>query len=141
MLGSFRGLARSLPALGAWGVCALAGCGGAASSSEAELTLQAEDGPFGGTLTIEPPHVGAHRVVLVLNEDAEGSAPLEGAQVMLSPWMPAHGHGSPDVEAHEEEPGVYVAEDVWLNMPGIWDLRVHVDAETQGDLITTIEVP
>jgi nitrogen fixation protein FixH len=122
-------------------MCALAGCSGAASSSEAELMLQAQAGPFAGTLTIEPPHVGAHRVVLVLNESAEGSVPLEGALVMLSPWMPAHGHGSSDVEAHEEEPGVYVADDVWLNMPGIWDLRVRVDAKAQGDLTATIEVP
>lgn len=140
MPGRFRGFAGSVSALGAWGICALAGCG-AASSSEAELMLRAEDGPFAGTLTIESPHVGKHRVVLVLNEDAEGSAPLEGARVTLSPWMPAHGHGTEDVEVFEEEPGVYVTEDVWFNMPGIWDLRVRVEAEEYGDLIATVEVP
>jgi hypothetical protein len=140
MIGHSRGIVGALSALGAWGICALTGCAGAASSSEAELTLRAEDGPFAGTLTIEPPHVGQHRVVLVL-EDREGSAPLEGARVTLSPWMPAHGHGSEDVEVFEEEPGVYVTEDVWFNMPGIWDLRVRVEAEEQGELIATVEVP
>jgi hypothetical protein len=143
MLGCFHGLACRLSALCAWGALSLAGCGGASGSSEAELMLQAEDGPFTGTLTIEPPHVGQHRVVLALSESADGedSAPLEGAIVMLTPWMPAHGHGTPDVEAHEEQPGVYVTEEVWFNMPGIWDLHVHVDAEERGELIATVEVP
>jgi hypothetical protein len=48
------------------------------------------------------------------------------------------------VEAIEEAPGVYVAQDVWLNMPGIWDLRVHVEAGEAleaGELTATIEVP
>jgi hypothetical protein len=138
MLGRSR-FAGSLSALGAFGLCAILGCGSAASSTEAELMLEAEDGPFAGTLTIEPPHVGQHRVVLVLNET--GGEPLEGARVMLSPWMPAHGHGTPDVEAHEQEPGVYVTDEVWFNMPGIWDLHVHVDAEERGELIATVEVP
>jgi hypothetical protein len=143
MLGGLHGLACRLSALSAWGVLALAGCGGARDGSEAELVLQTEDGPFAGTLTIEPPHVGRHRVVIALNEasDGEYGAPLEGAMVRLSPWMPAHGHGSAEVEAFEEEPGVYVAEDVWFNMPGIWDLHVHVDAEERGELIATVEVP
>lgn len=146
MLGRFHGIARRSSALGAWaawGVLALAACGGASDGSEAELMLHAEGGPFAGTLTIEPPHVGQHRVVLVLREtsDRETSAPLEGALVMLTPWMPAHDHGTPEVQAHEEEPGVYVTEEVWFNMPGIWDLHVHVDAEERGELIATVEVP
>jgi len=100
----------------------------------------AEAGPFDGTLTIEPnpPHVGQHRVVITL-DGSDGA--LEGADVMVHPWMPAHGHGTTDVEALEEAPGVYVAEDVWFNMPGVWDLHVQVDAEQAGELIATVEVP
>jgi hypothetical protein len=142
MLGRFRGIARGSRALAAGAALLIAGCGDAASGGS-ELTLRADDGPFEGTLRIEPspPHVGQHHVVLMLSEDPETGEPLEGATVTLSPWMPAHGHGSTDVEAVEDGPGVYVAENVWLNMPGIWDLRVHVDAEEQGDLIATVEVP
>jgi len=117
----------------------LAACGSDAGGA-VDVALRTEQGPFVGTLTIDPnpPHVGEHRVVIMLDESAD---PLEGAAVMLSPWMPAHGHGSTDVDAVEREPGVYVAEHVWLNMPGIWDLRVRVDGEEPGALIATVEVP
>lgn len=136
MLGRFRGIALLSSAL-----ALVAGCGGEPAAAAGELALHADEGPFAGTLMIDAPHVGQHRVVIVLSDDPETSEPLEGAMVRLSPWMPAHGHGSTDVIAHEEEPGVYVADDVWLNMPGIWDLRVHVDAGVEGDLTATIEVP
>jgi hypothetical protein len=146
MLGCFHGIWHRHCALIATALAALAGCGGGGAAAAAEVTLQAEQGPFEGTLMIDPspPHVGQHHVIVVLNSDPDGEQPLEGATVRVSPWMPAHGHGSTDVEAVEEAPGVYVAEDVWLNMPGIWDLRVHVDARDeadQGDLIATVEVP
>jgi hypothetical protein len=119
----------------------LTACGSDADTS-AEVVLMTQEGPWGGTLSIDPnpPHVGQHRVVITLDESAEHAA-LEGAEVLVSPWMPAHGHGTTDVEAVEEAPGVYVAENVWFNMPGIWDLRVHVDADDAGDLIATVEVP
>jgi hypothetical protein len=136
MIGRIHAIAIVISAL-----FGLSACGSDADTS-AEVMLMTQQGPFDGTLTIEPnpPHVGQHRVVITLDEGAEHAA-LEGAEVMLSPWMPAHGHGSTDVEAVEEAPGVYVAEDVWFNMPGIWDLRVHVDADEAGDLIATVEVP
>ena len=135
MLGCFRGVA--------YGICVLIFVSACASdgASAADGQLRPQIGPFEGTLTIEPnpPHVGEHRVVITL--DQLDSAPLEGATVELSPWMPAHGHGSTDVEAVEEAPGVYVAQDVWLNMPGIWDLRVRVEAEALGELTATFEIP
>lgn len=143
MPGRFRGVSCSLCTLAAV-IAVSAGCGSDATM-QAEVMLQAEDGPFEGTLLIDPspPQVGQHHVVMVLSADPEGHEPLEGARVVLSPWMPAHGHGSADVAALEAEPGVYVADDVWLNMPGIWDLRVHVAGDTgdQGDLVATVEVP
>lgn len=144
MLGCFRGIPRTLCALPV-AIAAIAGCGSDATAT-AEVMLHAQDGPFEGTLLIDPspPHVGQHHVVVVLSSDPGGEDPLEGASVRLSPWMPAHGHGTADVEAIEAEPGVYVADDVWLNMPGIWDLRVHVAANgaaEQGDLVATVEVP
>jgi hypothetical protein len=145
MLGCFRAIPQRLCAL-ATVVTALAACGGTDANATAEVMLQAEQGPFEGTLMIDPspPHVGQHQVIVVLSSDPDGQEPLEGATVRLSPWMPAHGHGSTNVDAVEAEPGVYVADDVWLNMPGIWDLRVHVaanDAGEQGDLVATVEVP
>jgi len=138
----FRGFAGSFCVF----VCALfaASACGSDPAMAVDVTLSPQDGPYDGTLTIEPnpPQVGLHHVVLTLDTDPESGEPLEGATVRLSPWMPAHGHGSKDVDAVERAPGVYVAQDVWLNMPGIWDLRVYVEAHSeQGDLIATVEVP
>lgn len=118
----------------------MAGAGCADEGAGPDGVLRAQRGPFDGELTIDPdpPRVGAHRVVVALASDG---TPLEGAAVTISPWMPAHGHGSIDVEATETGPGTYEADDVWLNMPGIWDLRVAVDAEAHGDLLATVEVP
>jgi hypothetical protein len=145
MIGCFREIPQRLCPL-ATAVAALAGgCGGSDATATAEVMLHAEQGPFEGTLRIDPspPHVGQHQVVVVLSSDPDGQEPLEGATVLLSPWMPAHGHGSLDVEAIEAEPGVYMADDVWLNMPGIWDLRVQVASSSaeHGDLVATVEVP
>ena len=135
MIGRFPRIAGTFAALFALGAC------GADAASSTDVVLMTEDGPFDGTLTLEPnpPHVGQHRVVITLDQSDDGA--LEGAAVMVLPWMPAHGHGSPEVEAVEEAPGVYVAEDVLFHMPGVWDLHVHVDAAEAGDLIATVEVP
>jgi len=149
MPGRTREISRRLCAL-PLAMAVLAGCGiascGSNSAAPAEMMLHAQDGPFQGTLLIDPspPQVGLHHVLMVLSRDPDGQEPLEGANVRLSPWMPAHAHGTGDVEAVEAEPGVYVADDVLLHMPGIWDLRVHVDARDaaeEGDLVATVEVP
>jgi hypothetical protein len=63
--------------------------------------------------------------------------------VVVEPWMPAHGHGTHEIDAEEMAPGVYVADAVFFNMSGVWDLRVHVEGEddTAGELIATFDVP
>jgi hypothetical protein len=124
-------------------------CGGCATegAASADGVLRTQTGPFEGTLSIEPapPHVGDHRVVVTLDRMATSddlNTPVEGASVVISPFMPAHGHGSVDVEAIEESEGLYASDEVFLTMPGIWDLHVHVtQGELEGELIATIEVP
>jgi hypothetical protein len=107
-----------------------------------DAELRATDGPFAGMLMIEPnpPKVGDHRVIITL--DAADEA-VEGAHVVVTPWMPVHGHGTTDVVAEEIAPGVYEAEKVFFNMPGLWDLHVHVEAEhdARGELTASFDVP
>jgi nitrogen fixation protein FixH len=117
------------------------GIGCAADMLEPVGSLETEDGEFQGHLEIDPePSVGYHHVELEL-EDDDGE-PLQDAEVTVSPFMPAHGHGSIDVVAEEDAPGLYIAERVWLNMPGRWDLRVYVHkGKSEGRLVATLEVP
>ena len=120
------------------GVVSLPACGGGGTKAP---TLEVVDGPFAGdmSLTLEPSVVGDNTLTLELR-DASGD-PLEGATVKVSPWMPAHGHGSADVMLEERDPGRYVGERVYFNMPGIWELRIHIDADREeGNLVGSTEV-
>jgi nitrogen fixation protein FixH len=67
-------------------------------------------------------------VLLVEVDDASG-APLSGATVTVSSWMPAHGHGSPDeAVVTETSPGHYRAAPVTLHMPGSWEITVRAES-------------
>lgn len=132
-------------AVSLFAVCMLLACSeGEGARVDAELRVT--EGPFAGMLMIEPnpPKVGDHRVIITL--DAADEA-VEGATVVVTPWMPVHGHGTPDIEAEEIAPGVYEAKRVFFNMPGLWDLQVHVDApidaqhDARGELTASFDVP
>jgi hypothetical protein len=134
------GSARALLACVGCVLLACAGCGSAADGDELGV-LQPVSGPFDGDITLDSasPAVGDHDVELEL-VDAQGE-PLRGAEIEITPFMPAHGHGSTEVTASETEAGHYLAEDVSLFMPGLWELRVHVvDGGVEGRLIATFEV-
>lgn len=70
--------------------------------------------------------------------DAQG-APVDGLVLSLTPWMPAMGHGSsaiPQIVAKGS--GEYVATDVALIMPGLWQLRTQLDAQEQAVVSITL---
>jgi hypothetical protein len=112
----------------------LASCGDPAQSADP------------GTLTVRAhteaaaPALGEN-VVLVDVEDAEG-APLPGAAVTLSSWMPAHGHGSPDPAiVTETSPGHYRAAPVTLHMPGTWEITVRAESGAEfGEIVLNWEI-
>lgn len=94
-----------------------------------------------GTLTVRAhteaasPALGEN-VVLVEVDDADG-APLAGAVVTLSSWMPAHGHGSPDeAVVTETSPGHYRAAPVTLHMPGTWEITVRAESGAEFGEVT-----
>jgi hypothetical protein len=129
---------------GAWllgsALAAGVGCGGGDDGAELGV-LEAQSGPFDGDIALDSdaPQVGDHSATLML-VDGEGS-PLKGASVHIRPFMPAHGHGSMEVEASETGLGRYLAEDVSLFMPGVWELRVHVvEGDAEGRLVAAFEV-
>ena len=86
-----------------------------------------------------PPEKGDNLFVLSLS-DAADDALLEGATVVLRPWMSEHGHGSsPETFAVTAgtEAGTYETEPVNLFMGGLWDLVFEVEtAEGNTDTAT-----
>lgn len=64
-------------------------------------------------------------------ELAAGGAPLEGAEVGVSAFMPDHGHGLNYVPLTEElGGGRYRVDGLLFHMPGFWQL--HVDVVRDG---------
>lgn len=109
------------------GVLALGGCAADADQPVSAVDgrlLEAEEGTLSASFVMEHPAKGRNPLQIELFD--RSSAPLDGAELKVSPWMPAHGHGSAEVTASETEPGVYEAEDVLFVMAGHWELHVDV---------------
>lgn len=73
-----------------------------------------------------PPAKGTNTFVVAIEDEA--GKPVDGATVTLTPFMPDHGHGSsvtPQV-APGKDPGTYQVSNVYLFMPGIWQLTFDV---------------
>lgn len=96
----------------------------------------------GGTLdfkllsaTPAPPARGDNTWVVQINQTASGAAPLEGATLQVTPFMPAHQHGSPIMVQITPMPdaGQYKLEPVNLWMPGVWETTIRASAGTSTD--------
>ena len=73
----------------------------------------------------QPPTTGLESVELVVTNPAS-SAPVNGLSIAMTPWMPAHGHGTSATPILESKgSGHYVFTNVSLFMPGEWQLRTQ----------------
>jgi hypothetical protein len=87
-----------------------------------------------------PPVVGSDAVQLSF-VDASG-APMSGLDLMVIPWMPAHGHGSSvNPTVTETAPGVFVATPLYLFMPGSWELRMTTSGTVDDTAKASFEIP
>lgn len=78
-----------------------------------------------------PPAKGTNAMTIELR-DASG-APVDGARIVVVPWMPDHAHGSavtPVVAA--EGAGRYGVSKVYFPMAGLWRVTVTVEAQGQA---------
>jgi hypothetical protein len=87
----------------------------------------------------DPPQSGEVELTLKLTVDGEA---LEGAEVDLEPWMPAHDHGSnTEPVVVEEGDGIYRVDDLTFSMPGLWDITVDIQwDDLQTEVIWEVEV-
>jgi hypothetical protein len=105
-----------------------------ATSASGLLTVSAR------TLDDQPPARGesAFDIEVVRASDA---SPLEGLELTLTPWMPAMGHGtSTRPIVSELGAGHYLAESVYLFMPGRWELRVSLSGSVQDDAAPSFQI-
>jgi hypothetical protein len=89
------------------------------ASSDAAITVALANA------TPAPPAMGANTWTIQVN-DASG-APIEGADVEVSGWMPEHSHGlNTAVTVTELERGSYRLDPIRLIMPSLWQITISV---------------
>ncbi len=73
----------------------------------------------------QPPSRGTNDVQLTIARVSDGT-PVDGLSLDVVPWMPAMEHGTSAPTVTAEGGGVYLVTDVYLYMPGVWDLRTAI---------------
>ncbi len=62
--------------------------------------------------------------------------PVDGLTITVTPWMPAHGHGSNKTPVVTEKgAGIYEVTDVLYTMPGDWEARIALKNADHKDTI------
>jgi hypothetical protein len=103
-------------------------------SASAAFTVEVRTAPA------QPPGRGQTAVEYIIT-DANG-APSDGLMLTIVPWMPLMGHGAsvvPSVSAPGG--GRYLISDVDLFMPGEWDLRTTIAAQTEDSVAPSFQIP
>jgi hypothetical protein len=82
-----------------------------------------------------PPARDDNSWIVQINSMASGvvGAPIDGATLAVTPFMPAHQHGSPiraQITPVAGQPGQYAISPVNMWMPGVWETTIQA---TSGD--------
>jgi YtkA-like len=117
--------------------------GGGSSSGGSSGGSNAPSGPCAGpTLTTSASTSGALNVAVCLSQEpayagllkaqltittSQGDTPMDGLTLQVVPWMPEMHHGAdvaPTVMA--EGGGKYLVSNLYLYMPGLWELKTTI---------------
>jgi hypothetical protein len=129
---------------------ACAACSGAAERSgpvtfpaDAYFTIPTES----GALSIEvraspqPPERGTNAFELTLRDSA-GGKPRDDLHVAVKPWMPAMNHGSSAIPVVTPAgDGKYVVTEVYLFMPGHWELQTSISGAMTDYAAPAVDIP
>lgn len=101
---------------------------GSAKSDHGHFTVLAAHDPTA-------PVAGAGKLTLTVT-DAHTNDPVDGLIITVTPWMPAHGHGSNKTPVvTEKNAGVYEVTDIVYTMPGDWEARIALKSADHEDTI------
>lgn len=105
----------------------------ACSSEPAELDVMLH------AIDPDPPVAGEDITATLHLMWADDGGDVTDADVVVTPWMPAHGHGiDTEVSVSELGEGEYEAGFIF-SMPGTWELQVDVD-DGAGTGLVEVEV-
>ena len=99
---------------------------------EGSTLMFTEKGLFGVEMVIpdERLAIGINNIDLIVHDKAHKD--IEGAVLMVEPWMPEMGHGAFSApEVTEKGGGLYTVENIVMIMGGHWELRVDIK---KGDI-------
>jgi hypothetical protein len=104
------------------------------ASVESKLVIEVRTAPA------QPPERGVAAVQLVV-KDRNGIL-QDGLEVAATPWMPAMGHGA-SVQPTVASPGkgTYLLDDVYLFMPGRWEIRTSFSGAVTDRATPAFDVP
>jgi hypothetical protein len=121
-------------------------CSGSSDSPTAATSFPLEKPSDSGALSIQvtatpdPPTVGTNSFELTITRTADGST-VDGLTVAVVPYMPSMGHGTsapPTVIA--EGGGKYLVSNVYLFMPGVWELKTTISGAVNDDVEPTFQL-
>lgn len=116
------------------GVVADAGTAGADAGTM--VTLNSTGLTVSMGIQPNPPIRGRNAMTLLVKRRSSGAA-LTGATVAVTPWMPAHGHGSTSRPVvTEATDGRYDVANVVLQMAGSWELKVAITDNGRAETVT-----
>ncbi len=113
----------------------------ATETRDDEFVVGLQKAGMNGTLTFTlleatpaPPARGDNTWILQLSS-ASAAAPVTGAAMIVTPFMPDHQHGTPTAVVIEPMPtaGQYKLSPVNMWMPGLWQTTIEAQAGTDTD--------
>lgn len=79
---------------------------------------------------------------MLLRVNDAGGAAVDGLQMHVIPWMPAHGHGGSRVApVTPQGDGWYLVAPAYLYMSGVWELRTSFEGFSEDGVVPVLDVP
>ncbi len=108
---------------------------------EGSLYTMMDSGEFGVEIILPDGglEMGVNRIDLIIHDKRDKD--VAGAEITVTPWMPAMKHGVSETPTVQERGGgLYVVEDLTLTMTGKWELRLKVAKGGAEDTVV-IDLP
>jgi YtkA-like len=118
-----------------------AGCSGASAPAPAlPLSVTSDSGSLLVELTAtSEPTVGTNTIEMTVTGASDGQ-PRDGVSIAVVPWMPAMGHGTASATVTAEGGGKYRLTEVYLFMPGTWELEISFSGAVSDHADPTFQV-